>query len=120
MADREHLNSIFSNLLKNALQAIPADKQGIITVTLSATFDRVKVRISDNGTGIPEELKSKIFTPNFTTKSSGMGLGLSIAKRYAETAGGTILFESEHDKGSSFIVELPLLYTVERTEKKSI
>jgi signal transduction histidine kinase len=114
MADREHLNGIFSNLLKNAMQAIPSSRKGKIEVKLTATLDKVQVRITDNGTGIPEELKAKLFTPNFTTKSSGMGLGLSIAKRYAETAGGTIRFESEPDKGTSFIVELPLLYTVER------
>jgi signal transduction histidine kinase len=120
MADREHINGIFSNLLKNALQAIPADRKGRIEIKLSATHDTVQVRISDNGAGIPDELKSRMFTPNFTTKSSGMGLGLSIVKRYVETAGGTIWFESEHDKGTSFIVELPLLYTVERSEKKGI
>lgn len=119
MADREHLNSIFSNLLKNALQSIPADRKGRIDITLSATLDKVQVRIRDNGSGIPDELKPRMFTPNFTTKSSGMGLGLSIVKRYVETAGGTIWFESEHDKGTSFVVELPLLYTVERSEKKS-
>ena len=115
MADREHLNGIFSNILKNAMQAIPTDRKGIIDVKLTATLDKVQVRITDNGIGIPPELKSRMFTPNFTTKSSGMGLGLSIAKRYAETAGGNIWFESEPDKGTSFIVELPLLYTVERT-----
>jgi two-component system nitrogen regulation sensor histidine kinase NtrY len=114
MADREHLNGIFSNILKNALQAIPSGKKGVINVKLTATLDKVQVRFTDNGTGIPEELKSRMFTPNFTTKSSGMGLGLSIAKRYTETAGGTIWFESEPDNGTSFIVELPLLYTVER------
>jgi signal transduction histidine kinase len=114
MADREHLNGIFSNILKNALQAIPSGRKGVINVRLEATPDKVQVRFTDNGTGIPEELKPRMFTPNFTTKSSGMGLGLSIAKRYAETAGGTIWFESEPGKGASFIVELPLLYTVER------
>jgi len=119
MADREHLNGIFSNLLKNALQSIPAERKGRIDITLSATLDKVQVRIRDNGSGIPDELKPRMFTPNFTTKSSGMGLGLSIVKRYVETAGGTIWFESEHDKGTSFVVELPLLYTVERSEKKS-
>jgi len=114
MADREHLNGIFSNILKNALQAIPAGRKGILNIKLTATHDKVQVRFTDNGTGIPEELKNRMFTPNFTTKSSGMGLGLSIAKRYTETAGGTIWFESEPDNGASFIVELPLLYTVER------
>jgi len=114
MADKEHLNGIFSNLLKNALQAIPSGRKGIINVKLEATLGKVRVRFTDNGTGIPEELKPRMFTPNFTTKSSGMGLGLSIAKRYTETAGGTIWFESEPGNGTSFIVELPLLFTVER------
>jgi two-component system nitrogen regulation sensor histidine kinase NtrY len=118
MADREHLNGIFSNLIKNALQAIPAERKGRIQITLSATFDKLQVRITDNGAGIPDELKPRMFTPNFTTKSSGMGLGLSIVKRYVETAGGTIWFDSWHDKGTTFVVELPLLYTVERSEKK--
>ncbi|HWR75513.1 MAG TPA: HAMP domain-containing sensor histidine kinase, partial [Bacteroidales bacterium] len=114
LADREHLNGIFSNILKNALQAIPAGTKGVINVRIEATLDKVQIRFTDNGTGIPEELKARMFTPNFTTKSSGMGLGLSIAKRYTETAGGTIWFESEPGNGASFIVELPLLYTVER------
>ncbi len=113
MADREHLNGIFSNLLKNAIQAIPSDRKGEIEIVVSATADRVQIRFIDNGTGIREELIPKMFTPNFTTKSSGMGLGLSIVKRYVETAGGTIWFDTEHDSGTTFTVEFPLLYTVE-------
>jgi two-component system nitrogen regulation sensor histidine kinase NtrY len=114
MADREHLNGIFSNLLKNALQAVPADGNGIIEVSVTANSGKVRIMFRDNGPGIPEELSSKMFTPNFTTKSSGMGLGLSIVKRYVETAGGEVWFETEQDKGTVFIVELPLLYTVDR------
>lgn len=120
MADKEHLNGIFSNLIKNALQAIPAGVHGIITISLTATFDKLLVTIKDNGAGIPEEIKPRMFTPNFTTKSSGMGLGLSIVKRYVETAGGNIWFESEKDKGTSFFIELPLLYTVERLSKHDV
>ncbi len=70
--------------------------------------------LSDNGSGIPEELRRKLFTPNFTTKSSGMGLGLSIAKKYIENANGRIWFESEADKGSVFFVELPLISAAEK------
>jgi signal transduction histidine kinase len=114
MADREHLNGIFSNLLKNSIQAMTAGKKGEIKITLSATVDKVLIEFRDNGSGIPEELKAKMFTPNFTTKSSGMGLGLSIVKRYVETAGGTISYESEPGNGTAFFIELPLLYTVER------
>jgi signal transduction histidine kinase len=116
MADKEHLNGIFSNLLKNAIQAIPAGAAGEIKITLSASTDKVLITFRDNGVGIPNELKAKMFTPNFTTKSSGMGLGLSIVKRYVETAGGTITYESVPGKGTAFFVELPLLYTVERLD----
>ena len=112
-ADREHLNGIFSNLIKNAIQSIPSGKEGMVKVITEVKGDKVVVAISDNGTGIPNELKRRMFTPNFTTKSSGMGLGLSIVKRYAENANGRIWFESEADKGTIFYVEFPLKYTVE-------
>jgi signal transduction histidine kinase len=75
----------------------------------------VIISVSDNGTGIPESLRKKMFTPNFTTKSSGTGLGLSIVKRYVENANGRIWFESETDKGSVFYIEYPLLRTTEKT-----
>ncbi len=113
-ADKEHLNGVFSNLFKNGIQAIPADREGLINVDLEVRGNRVVVSISDNGTGIPEELHNKMFTPNFTTKSSGMGLGLSIVRKYLESAGGTIWFESVSGTGTTFFVELPLKYTVEK------
>jgi len=113
-ADKEHLNGVFSNLFKNGIQSVPADREGLITVDLEVRGNRVVVAISDNGTGIPEELHNKMFTPNFTTKSSGMGLGLSIVRKYLESAGGTIWFESVSGAGTTFFVELPLKYTVEK------
>ncbi len=113
-ADREHLNGIFSNLIKNAIQSIPSGKEGFIKVISEVRFDKVIVMVSDNGTGIPDEIKTKMFTPNFTTKSSGMGLGLSIVKRYVENANGKIWFESNSDTGTTFYIEFPLKYTVER------
>jgi nitrogen fixation/metabolism regulation signal transduction histidine kinase len=113
-ADKEHLNGVFSNLIKNGIQSIPPGKDGLIKVDLDIQSDKVIISISDNGTGVPEDLWKKLFTPNFTTKSSGMGLGLSIAKRYIENANGRIWFESKIDKGSIFFVELPLMFTVEK------
>ena len=110
-ADKEQVNSIFSNLIKNAIQAIPPGKEGVIKVNLEKKGDRVLVTVSDNGSGIPESLKSKMFTPNFTTKSSGTGLGLSIVKRNVENAGGAIWFESEGENGTIFFIELPLTDT---------
>jgi signal transduction histidine kinase len=113
-ADREHLNSVFANLIKNGIQSIPPEKEGVIRINLDIQIDKVVVSISDNGSGIPEDLRRKLFTPNFTTKSSGMGLGLSITKKYVENANGRIWFDSEVDKGSVFYVELPLIYSVEK------
>jgi signal transduction histidine kinase len=108
-ADKEQVNSIFSNIVKNAIQSIPIGREGIIRVNVAEKDKRIIVSVSDNGTGIHESLKKKMFTPNFTTKSSGTGLGLSIARQYAENAGGLIWFESEVDKGSVFHIEFPLM-----------
>jgi signal transduction histidine kinase len=113
-ADKEQLNGVFSNLIKNGIQSIPSGQEGIIALKLEVKSDKVIVSVSDNGTGIPEGLSKSLFTPNFTTKSSGMGLGLSIAKKYIESASGRIWFESVVDKGSVFYFELPVMYTVEK------
>ncbi len=115
-ADKEHLNGVFSNLIKNGIQSIPPDREGLIKVSIDVRSDKVIISIADNGTGIPDYLQEKMFTPNFTTKSSGMGLGLSIVKRYIESANGRIWFESEANKGSVFFIEYPLMYTVENRD----
>jgi signal transduction histidine kinase len=113
-ADKEQLNSVFSNIFKNGIQSIPQGRAGLIKVNLDISGDKVIISVSDNGIGIPEVLQKKLFTPNFTTKSSGMGLGLSIVKRYVESSNGRIWFESEADKGTTFYIEFPLMYTVEK------
>ncbi|MBO7523363.1 MAG: sensor histidine kinase, partial [Bacteroidales bacterium] len=79
-ADKEHLNGIVSNLIKNAIQAIPNNREGHIKVSVKVSGNKVVVSVQDNGSGVPEIIKEKIFTPNFTTKSSGTGLGLAIVK----------------------------------------
>jgi nitrogen fixation/metabolism regulation signal transduction histidine kinase len=107
-ADKEHINGIFSNLIQNSIQAIPPGRKGLIHVNLEINDRKVIVSVADNGTGIPESIRKKMFTPNFTTKSSGTGLGLSIVKKYVENAFGSIWFESETDKGSVFYVEFPI------------
>ncbi len=119
-ADKEQLNGVFSNLIKNGIQAIPAGKEGIITIGLEVIRDNVIVSVSDNGSGIPEELRNSLFTPNFTTKSSGTGLGLSIARKYIENANGRIWFESEVNKGSVFYFELPVKFTAEKPWTQNI
>ena len=107
LADREQLIQVFNNLLKNAIQSIPSDRAGKIEVGLDTTTDEVHVHIRDNGKGIADDIKDKLFTPNFTTKSTGMGLGLSISQNMVRIAGGEITFETEMDKGTVFHVQLP-------------
>jgi len=106
-ADREQLLRVLNNLLKNAIQAIPEDRKGIINVELGSKDGMLVIAIKDNGTGIPPELIDKIFVPNFTTKTGGMGLGLAMVKSIVETFGGKIHFETEKNKGSVFYVYLP-------------
>jgi two-component system, NtrC family, nitrogen regulation sensor histidine kinase NtrY len=107
-ADRTHINRLFTNLLQNAMQSVPEGKQPVIRVENSVSDSRVLITVTDNGSGIPEEMQSKIFTPNFTTKTSGTGLGLAMCKGIVEQAGGRIWFETKLDVGTAFYVELPL------------
>ena len=108
IADKEQLLRVFNNLIKNAIQAIPEDKEGLIVLGIKRTQTSFIASVSDNGNGIPEELHDKIFIPNFTTKTSGMGLGLAIVKSIVDSSGGTIWFETKEDEGSVFYVELPI------------
>lgn len=105
--DKEQLSRVFINLIKNALQSIPKNREGQIHIDISRTKGKVFVEISDNGKGIPAEQQPKMFQPNFTTKTSGMGLGLAIVKNIVEHAGGSIRYESVVNKGSSFIFSFP-------------
>ena len=108
-ADRNHLTRVLNNLFKNAIQAVPDDRKGIIDVALYKEDHKAMIKVKDNGTGIPPEIQKKVFTPNFSTKNSGTGLGLAICKSIVEGFSGDIYFETEEDKGTTFYVELPLL-----------
>lgn len=107
-ADKTQIMRVLNNLLKNAVQAIPDDQPGIIKVQLVATTTTATLTVSDNGCGIPKAQEEDIFVPNFTTKSSGTGIGLAMSKTIVEMAKGQIYFKSEEGKGTDFCVELPL------------
>ncbi|MFL5764852.1 MAG: ATP-binding protein [Bacteroidia bacterium] len=107
LADKEQLLRVFNNLLKNAVQAIPESKDGKIVVRLEREKDKFLISITDNGSGIPDDVLDKIFVPNFTTKTGGMGLGLAMVKSIVETAGGRIWFETKTGSGTTFYVALP-------------
>jgi len=109
MADKGQVLRVFNNLMKNALQAIPDDREGLIRVNCHVKEDKVLISVADNGKGIPPEEAGKVFSPNFTTKGSGMGLGLTISKQVVESFGGKIWFESDPPHGTVFYVEYPLL-----------
>lgn len=108
LADGEQLSQVFNNLLKNAIQSIPNDQRGVVNVSISANNGKVTVKIEDNGCGIPAEIAEKLFTPNFTTKNAGMGLGLTITKNIIEIAGGNITFVGNESRGTTFILVFPM------------
>ncbi|WP_290700421.1 ATP-binding protein [Lacinutrix sp.] len=105
--DRTQLIRVVTNLIKNGIQAIPEGRQPQIIVNVSEENKSIKITVSDNGIGITDENKPKIFEPKFTTKSSGMGLGLAMVKNIVETYSGTITFVSEKDYGTTFTVAFP-------------
>lgn len=107
MADKDHMVRVFNNLVKNAIQAIPDNQEGKITVSLAYKEKFYIVEVKDNGIGIADDQFDKIFVPNFTTKSTGMGLGLAMVKNIVENAGGKVWFDSKEGIGSSFFVSLP-------------
>jgi two-component system nitrogen regulation sensor histidine kinase NtrY len=110
-ADRDQILRCFNNLIKNAIEARYGERHCIIDILLYRKSGSVCVEIKDNGTGMSEELKRKIFTPNFTTKSSGTGLGLAFVKQAIENIGGKITFETALDIGTTFYIVIPVIET---------
>ncbi|MBS1530992.1 MAG: GHKL domain-containing protein, partial [Bacteroidetes bacterium] len=106
-ADRDQLLRSFNNLLKNAIEAIPQGRQGLIEIGYMITGKNITLYIKDNGNGITEHQREKIFMPNFTTKSSGTGLGLAFVKNSIENAGGKVWFETVTGEGTTFHISLP-------------
>jgi len=105
--DKTNLNIAIGNLIKNATQAIGTKPGGRIEVRLEATETTFVISIKDNGKGIKDEDKSQIFLPNFTTKTNGSGVGLSLTYNIVQVAGGTITFESTEGVGTEFVITLP-------------
>lgn len=108
-ADKTHINRILTNLILNGIQSVPAELHPHIRVEEELDNETVLVKITDNGSGISEDVQSRIFTPNFTTKSSGTGLGLAMCKRMAEQAGGDITYTTTMGEGTTFVVRIPLM-----------
>ena len=108
--DRTQLIRIITNLVKNAIQAIPENqKNKLVFISIKRQNTNVLISVKDNGTGIESNHVDRIFEPKFTTKSKGMGLGLGIIKNIIENYKGTITFESEMEKETIFTVSLPII-----------
>jgi len=108
-ADKTQLNRLFTNLMQNAVEASISRDERTIRMDEELNGEYITISITDNGEGIPEHTQSKIFTPNFTTKTSGTGLGLPMSKSIVENADGEIWFVTEVGVGTTFYVKLPLL-----------
>lgn len=113
-ADATKLKEVLLNLLKNATEAIPADRSGIIRLDAETitppdmASSMLRIRIQDNGCGIPAERQEDVFQPFVTYKSGGTGLGLPLSKQVVEAHGGSLLLDSSADKGTTFTILLPL------------
>lgn len=109
LADKNQLLRVLNNLVKNAIQAIPEDRTGRVHIALRREGEMARITVEDNGRGIPLDMQEKVFMPNFTTKSSGMGLGLAICRNIVDQMSGRIFFETHPGSGTRFVVELPVL-----------
>jgi nitrogen fixation/metabolism regulation signal transduction histidine kinase len=109
IADKDELRRVFINILRNSVQAM--EKGGTISVVLTGDPRACTIRISDTGSGIPENLKEKVFQPNFSTKTDGTGLGLAIAQKVIEDLDGTISIESKVGVGTTVQMTIPLRHS---------
>jgi PAS domain S-box-containing protein len=105
MVDPILLNRIIGNLITNAVQAMPDG--GKLSINARRETDNIVITVKDTGVGIPSDVKSRLFTPLFTTKSKGQGFGLAVVKRMTEALNGTVTLESQQGKGATFTVTLP-------------
>ncbi|MFN8354988.1 MAG: HAMP domain-containing sensor histidine kinase [Spirosomataceae bacterium] len=106
--DRQLMGNAITNLIINGIQSVPEDRTPTIEVQLTHNDDYVTLEVQDNGSGIPDSVRNRVFIPSFSTKREGSGLGLALAKRGIEHAGGSIWFETVEDEGTTFFINLPL------------
>ena len=114
LMDKRHIKQALLNLIQNAMAAMP--EGGTLGILAEVADDELRISVSDTGTGIPEELLTKIFEPYFTTKKNGTGLGLTITFKIIKEHAGEISLESKEGRGSTFTIHLP----VPQKEKKSL
>jgi len=117
--DKDRLIQVLLNIFINAIQAMPSG--GTLTVNVKARENMLQFAISDTGSGISPQDQANIFNPYFTTKKRGTGLGLAIAFKIIESHGGTITIESLKNKGTTFVITIPLKQnTLEQNKEELI
>jgi nitrogen fixation/metabolism regulation signal transduction histidine kinase len=109
VSDEAILLRAFSNIILNGIQSKWEDIPVEILISCTCRNANCVVSICDNGKGISEELREKVFAPHFTTKNNGAGLGLAIVKQTIELCGGSVWFETEVNIGTTFFIQLPLV-----------
>jgi signal transduction histidine kinase len=108
IADEKMMSGIFTNLIINAFQAMEGRESPRLEIGLRVKEREAEISFRDNGAGIADDIQDKIFAPSFSTKQMGSGIGLALARRGVEQAGGSIWFETVHGYGTTFFVSLPL------------
>jgi len=116
-ADKEKIERVFRELIENAVEAMP--QEGTLTVKSTQFDSNIQITFTDTGIGIPERIAPKIFAPLMTTKAQGIGFGLAITKRIVETHGGSLTFESQVGKGTTFTVTLPVHLVIDLEKQKA-
>ena len=107
--DKRQIRQVFLNLIQNAIEAISKNGRISLSIELINSTD-VEIRFTDDGPGMPEDIRSNIFNLYFTTKAQGTGIGLSIVQRIIFEHGGVITVEAKADSGTTFLIRLPIQY----------
>jgi signal transduction histidine kinase len=103
--DRNHLVQIVNNLVKNALEAVEGVPEAKVEIRLKDVKGRIQLEVEDNGKGMSDAVLKRMFEPRFTTKNSGMGLGLAVVKTLVEENGGSISCDSKEGHGTRFTLQ---------------
>ncbi len=106
LVDKVQIQQILVNLIRNAVEAMSKSDKRDLTIATRQSGDEIEIAISDTGTGLPEEIVSRLFHPFVTTKERGMGMGLSICRTIAEAHGGKLSLDSNTKKGATFVLRL--------------
>jgi signal transduction histidine kinase len=106
--DPSHFGQVLKHLIQNGIQSLDGEKRGLIKLKAYTENEVAIIEVSDNGSGIPEAMQSKLFEPSFSTKSSGTGLGLAVSRKIIEFFNGSLSFSTEEGTGTTFIISLPV------------